>query len=170
MSGSMPRQNFPYISRSDITSFSENKSCIWNRRYLNKPQKILALPFLRILWMLIRTFGQWLRQCVPIRQLQTMNNTRIGKCELQSPNSQQSPKWTVVSYEKKKAPCHQKGIAVPCRVVLGKNLIKSKTKFSWGRKITSATFCSLLDILLHTFCYIYGVEIHLFFFKIQLVM
>lgn len=84
---------------------------------------------------------------MPIRQSQRMNNTRIGKCELQSENLPQSPKRTLVNYEKKKVPCDQKGIAVLCRVVLGKIVINSKTKFSWGRKIRSAALCPLLDVL-----------------------
>ena len=91
---------------------------------------------------------------MPIKQLQTMNNIRICKCELQSANSSSSPKRTLANYEKKKAPRDQKGVAVPCRVVLGKNLINSKRKFSWGRKIRSAALCSLLDNLLYAFCYI----------------
>lgn len=88
---------------------------------------------------------------MPIRQLQTVNNTETGKCELQSAKS---PRRTLVNYEKKKAPCDQKCVTVPCRVVLGKKLINSKEKFSWARKIRSAALHSLLDILLYTFCYI----------------
>lgn len=42
----------------------------------------------------------------------------------------QLPKGALANHEKEKAPCDQKDIAVPYRVVLGKNLNESNTKLS----------------------------------------
>lgn len=106
-------------------------------RYLNKQQKILPLSFLWILWLLIRAFGQWLRQRVPVRKLQSntgiskpgISKPEISKRELRSAGSAQSPEGTLANHEEEKAPYDQKGIAVPCRVVLGKSL-NNKTELS----------------------------------------
>lgn len=131
MSGCMPRQNFPDLSRSGITRFSKDKSAIWNRRYLNKAQQTLALSFLRLLWMLIRKFEHWLKQHMPIRQLRTVNNTRIIKPELQLTDWLQSPKRTQ-NHEKKKGSHAKKAVTLLGRLVLGKSLIKAKNKIFVG--------------------------------------
>lgn len=52
-------------------------NAVYETRCLNKQQKTLPLSFLWILWLLIRAFGQWLRQRVPVRKFQS--NTGIGK-------------------------------------------------------------------------------------------